>query len=245
LSGDDGVNLLWGVGALVLVISALAAHRLRAGQLIRSLATWGAIGLVVWVGVANRHHINALVANVSSTLGLDEQQVAGETVRIRMAPDGHFWARVSLNGVERRMLVDSGATTTAISQETAQAAGVATDANGFPVMIETANGTVEARRGRIERLGVGPLHTDDLGVVVSEAFGSMDVLGMNFLSRLKSWRVEGNVLVLEPGSGATDAGADATAKSGRVRADDGERVPERKDRERVPSAGPVTFQRQE
>lgn len=243
MSGDDGVNILWGVGALVLVISALAAHRLKFGQVIRMLAVWALIGFVVWFGVANRHHINAVFAGVSSTLGLDEQQVSGETVRIRMATDGHFWARVTLNGVERRMLVDSGATTTAISQATAQAAGVQINENAVPVTIETANGTVEARRARVEQLAVGPLRTDDLGVVVSSAFGEMDVLGMNFLSRLKSWRVENNVLVLEPGGGASDAGADATSDhpksrpKGRVREDEPD--------ETVPTTGPASFQRQE
>ena len=40
--------------------------------------------------------------------------------------------------------------------------------------------------------------TDDLTVFVASNFGDLDVLGMNFLSRLKSWRVEGNVLILEP-----------------------------------------------
>ena len=35
-------------------------------------------------------------------------------------------------------------------------------------------------------------------MVVSPAFGETDVLGMNFLSRLKSWRVEGSTLILEP-----------------------------------------------
>jgi aspartyl protease family protein len=35
-------------------------------------------------------------------------------------------------------------------------------------------------------------------VVVSPAFGNMNVVGMNFLSRLKSWRVEDGVLILQP-----------------------------------------------
>ena len=44
---------------------------------------------------------------------------------------------------------------------------------------------------RTERVTLGTLDTRDLGVVVSPAFGDTDVLGMNFLSRLGSWRVEG------------------------------------------------------
>jgi aspartyl protease family protein len=35
-------------------------------------------------------------------------------------------------------------------------------------------------------------------VVVSPSIGNLDVIGMNFLSQLASWRVEGRTLVLEP-----------------------------------------------
>ncbi|MBL7325885.1 TIGR02281 family clan AA aspartic protease, partial [Escherichia coli] len=37
-----------------------------------------------------------------------------------------------------------------------------------------------------------------LPLVVGDSFGDLDVLGMNFLSRLKSWRVEDRTLILEP-----------------------------------------------
>jgi aspartyl protease family protein len=150
-----------------------------------------------------------LFAAASAKLGIEDQQVQGKTVRIRMAPDGHFWARVKLNGVDRRMLIDSGATITAISADTAAAAEVEAS-TGLPVMIETANGAVTAQRGKVAHLAVGPLKTDDLGVVVSESFGNLDVLGMNFLSRLHSWRVENNTLILEPKQNAADDGSDAT-----------------------------------
>lgn len=104
---------------------------------------------------------------------------------------------MTLNGVERRMLIDSGATITAISERTAKEADIP-KSEGLPAIIETANGSVAARRARIAEVSLGPLKTRDLGVVVSQNFGELDVLGMNFLSRLHSWRVEGNVLVLEP-----------------------------------------------
>ncbi|MGT2515943.1 retropepsin-like aspartic protease family protein [Sphingomonas panni] len=101
-----------------------------------------------------------------------------------------------LNGVERRMLIDSGATSTAISEATAQAIGV-TPRRVPPVLLTTANGTIEAARGRIETVRIGSLETRDLPVVISPAFGEMDVVGMNFLSRLGSWRVARGTLILE------------------------------------------------
>ncbi|MDP5278502.1 retropepsin-like aspartic protease [Sphingomonas sp. DG1-23] len=209
MSEWDSMDLIWLVGVLVLVLSALSVRRLSIGFVLRSLITWALIIVLTVLAVAHRHELGALFAAASAKLGIDDQQVEGETVRIRMAPDGHFWARVTINGVERRMLIDSGATITAISDRTAAESNV-TAGNGLPAMIETANGTVAARRGRIQKLAIGPLETEDLGVVVSESFGDLDVLGMNFLSRLHSWRVENNVLVLQPRAEAGDGTGDAT-----------------------------------
>ena len=55
-----------------------------------------------------------------------------------------------------------------------------------------------AQSSTIGELRLGDITARDLAVVVSPAFGDTDVLGMNFLSRLKSWRVEDGVLVLVP-----------------------------------------------
>ena len=211
MNSGDSLNLIWLVGVLVLVVSALSVRRMSFGFILRSILMWAAIILVAVVAVAHRGEIGAVFAAASARLGLDDQQVQGKTVRIRMSPDGHFWARVTLNGVERRMLIDSGATVTAISDRTAEAANISVS-NGVPAIIETANGSVAARRGTIDELAIGPLKTEDLGVVVAESFGDLDVLGMNFLSRLHSWRVQGNVLILEPRAAADDDGSDATTE---------------------------------
>jgi len=119
-------------------------------------------------------------------------------VRIRMSPDGHFWARAKINGVERRMLVDSGATITAISEQTAEAASVGSGGTLMPVVLQTANGLAQARTGSVKRLELGSITARDLKVAISPALGDMDVLGMNFLSALASWRVEGRTLILVP-----------------------------------------------
>ncbi len=197
MNGSDGVNMVWLIGALVLVVSALSVRRIGFGLFLRTLLGWAAIVLLVLFAVGHRYELAAAWSSLSAKLGLEDQRVEGDTVRIRMSPDGHFWARVTLNGAERRMLIDSGATITAISERTAREAEVQTS-DGLPAIIETANGSVAARRARIAEVSLGPLKMHDLGVVVSQSFGELDVLGMNFLSRLHSWRVEGNVLVLEP-----------------------------------------------
>ncbi|NML05247.1 TIGR02281 family clan AA aspartic protease [Sphingomonas sp. G-3-2-10] len=192
---------------IVAAVALLIAARLLAGGftvrgLIQSLVSWAAIGLVAFIVFTHQQELGSLLARVSERLGYD-QKVEGDTVRIPMSRDGHFWARVTINGVERRMLVDSGATITALSESTAREAGIDIG-RGLPVVIETANGSVSARSTRARLVEVGPLRTGDLEVVVARSFGEFDVLGMNFLSRLDSWRVEGKMLVLEPARGGND-----------------------------------------
>jgi aspartyl protease family protein len=138
------------------------------------------------------------LGRVAERLGLDPQEVSGSEVRIRMAADGHFWASATVNGVKRRMLIDSGATVTAISETTAAAAGVKAGVGPAPVVLRTANGMAPARTGSVGELRLGNIVARDLKVVVSPAFGDLDVIGMNFLSKLASWRVEGRTLVLVP-----------------------------------------------
>jgi aspartyl protease family protein len=138
------------------------------------------------------------LARITERLGLDRQEVAGKEVRIRMSPDGHFWANVTLNGVKRRMLVDSGATVTALSEATAREAAVRSGSGLVPVVLRTASGLAQARTGTVDELRVGNVVARNIKVVVSPALGDLEVLGMNFLSELASWRVEGRTLILTP-----------------------------------------------
>lgn len=138
------------------------------------------------------------LSRITGSLGLDDQQVAGKELRVAMAGDGHFWVRASVNGVERRMLIDSGATITALSAATAREAKIDTASGVAPIVLQTANGSAPAAAGRVDELKVGNIVARNLRIVSSPGLGNMDVLGMNFLSRLESWRVEGRTLILVP-----------------------------------------------
>lgn len=170
------------------------------GRAIGFLASFAALALVFFV-LMQRAPFEPHLSGIAAQLGINDQKVVGDEVRIRMAPDGHFWAKVSINGVPRRMLIDSGATVTAISEETATESAVDRGSDLVPVMLQTANGMTRARTGSIDRLRVGSIEARNLKVVISPALGGMNVLGMNFLSDLASWRVEGRTLILVPKAG--------------------------------------------
>jgi aspartyl protease family protein len=138
------------------------------------------------------------LARFTQRLGLDDQQVVGKELKVRMSPDGHFWLLASINGVKTRMLIDSGATVTAVSEATARSARIDTRRGLTPVMLRTANGVAPAETGSIDELRAGNIVARNLKVVTAPGLDGLDVLGMNFLSQLQSWRVEGQTLILVP-----------------------------------------------
>ena len=167
------------------------------GRVIRFAISLGLLAFLIFVLLQQAPYQPEL-SRLANSLGLDDQEVSGKELRVAMAPDGHFWVTASINGVKRRMLIDSGATVTAISDETARAAGVKTGTNIAPVMLRTANGVTPAETGSIDDLHVGNIVARDLKVVATPGLAGLDVLGMNFLSKLESWRVEGRTLILVP-----------------------------------------------
>jgi aspartyl protease family protein len=182
------------VGALLLLL----LFRLPVvGRLLRFAVSLGLLAIALFILIQQAPYQPQL-GRVAERLGLDPQEVSGGEVRIRMASDGHFWADATVNGVRRRMLIDSGATVTALSERTAAEARVEGNMGPVPVVLRTANGMAPARTGSVEELRLGNIVARDLKVVVSPAFGNMEVIGMNFLSKLDSWRVEGRTLILVP-----------------------------------------------
>lgn len=195
---DTTGNVIFYVLLLVLPLSALFARRLPLGRVaIMALAWIGifATGLVV-VGIVKQNQW--LISGTRTLFYGPDQSVVGSEVRIPMADDGHFWAHATINGVERVMLVDSGATVTALSTTTAANARIDLDGMAQPAVVSTANGNVTGKSATIASLKVGGITATDLPTIVAPEFGNQDVLGMNFLSRLKSWRVEGKTLILTP-----------------------------------------------
>lgn len=195
---DDTGSLIYAVLLLVLVASSLFARRLPLGETLKMALTWALIFAALFVVFTFRSDLKIVWDRVATEMGLRNGLQEDGTLRIPKDPSGHFSVTATVNGHEVRFMVDSGATTTSMSLGAAKAANVDVSTSGFPVIVETANGTTEMQRARLQRLSIGPIKRQDFPVLVSDTLGDTNLLGMNFLNTLKGWRVEGDTLVLNP-----------------------------------------------
>lgn len=191
--------LLAAVGAMALgVIGTMLLRTVPSlGKLLRLTSTLGLMGILVLV-VLQLSRMDPRFEMAMPEVGLPEQVVEGGETRVELSRDGHFWLRAEINGQPANFLVDTGATLTAVSVDTASVAGLEPRETGLPVRMQTANGSVAAQLTTIDDLRFGNVAARGLDAIIAPGLGPTNVLGMNFLSRLASWRVEGNTMILVP-----------------------------------------------
>jgi aspartyl protease family protein len=193
---DRALDLIYVVGLLVLVTSALVARRIPMRQGLKMAGAWLLIFAGAFLILAAKDDLVVLGKGLWGQTDSKATIASAEPVRIRKSADGHFWVDGRVNGQAIRFLVDSGATVTSLSTAAADRARVDYH-GGFPALVETANGMVPVQRGRATTLKIGSIVRTDLAVQVSSSLGDANVLGMNFLSTLKGWGVEGEWLILK------------------------------------------------
>ena len=181
--------------AIMLVLGSLMSRREPAARMITMALAWIAIFGAGFILFTFRDDFGWVAQRLrAEAVGTPVQQ--GRETRIPMAIDGHFWVEARLNGEKVRFLIDSGATMTTIDRETAERAGIAVSPRRDQ-FVRTGNGIIRVSSAQAAELDVGGIARTNVGLQVADN-DDLNVLGMNFLSSLSRWGVEGRWLVLVP-----------------------------------------------
>ena len=123
---------------------------------------------------------DARQTNPNTAHVLDQQR--GELTLARNRA-GHYVADGEINGRHVTFLLDTGATSVALSSRLARELGLK---RGAAVTVQTANGAAVGYQTRLDRIRLGPIEMRDVGALVTDGMDPETVLlGMNFLRRLE------------------------------------------------------------
>jgi aspartyl protease family protein len=193
-----GTALLVFIGGGVLV-----RYRGQAGAMFRDAVTWLALGLALVTLYSYREELLPVAGRLAGELlpgsaMVVEQSPGGPVeIKIRKRLDGHFTAKAEVNGISIPMIVDTGASTIVLTPEDATAAGIHIGGLTYRVPVITANGRTMAARVRLNAVAIGPLDRKEVDALVAQP-GTLtqSLLGMSFLSRLRSYEFSGDFLTL-------------------------------------------------
>ncbi|MEJ2517007.1 MAG: TIGR02281 family clan AA aspartic protease [Methyloceanibacter sp.] len=207
IAGVDETTFGYGVFLLALLIylagGLLGRYGGGAAAVARDAVTWLALGLGLVTLYAYKDELTPIATRVvgellPGTAMTVETSSGGLTeVKLRKRLNGHFTANVEVNGEAVSMIVDTGASSIVLRPEDARAAGIDVDEMTFQVPVLTANGRTMAARVWLDDVSVGPLDRTRVEALIAQPGAlSQSLLGMSFLSRLRSYEFSGDYLTL-------------------------------------------------
>jgi len=126
--------------------------------------------------------------------------ISGEPIAnaaiLRREPDGHYWANADVDGTSIRLMVDTGASTVALTYRDAQRLGLEPDTLDYRWSIRTAGGEVKGASVLIPAIRIGMVEVTNVeGMVLRDGL-TQSLLGMTFLGELRSYEFRQQNLIL-------------------------------------------------
>jgi aspartyl protease family protein len=169
----------------------------RSGALLLGMLAWGCIFTTVMGGYVLYH--DRIHYSPDSQLPLPSVITSGTDAPIPQTHDGHHVFAALVNGHQVSMLFDTGASMVTLRAEDADRLGIPLSRLNFSMRVSTANGIGLVAPTVIDTLTVGSVTQHDVPAFVASP-GTLreNLLGQSFLSKLRSYEVENNHVILHP-----------------------------------------------
>lgn len=185
-----------------LIGAGILASRRSLGESARQMLIWVVIVLALVTGYVYRGEFRSIGDRIMAGLFPGSAVVVTDAggqrqVILHKSMGGHFEATVEVNGTSLPMLVDTGASSVALSWGDAIRAGIDPEALTFSRTILTANGRAQAAPVRLKSVAIGPIHRENVAAMVTER-GKLgqSLLGMSFIETLDALEMRADELRL-------------------------------------------------
>lgn len=135
------------------------------------------------------------VGDAPVSMGASASSGRGTRISLTESSGGHFMTAGQINGRAVQFMVDTGATSIAMSTADAERAGISYK-SGQAVQISTANGTAQGFRIKLNSVRVGDVEVYDIDAVVTPQPMPFMLLGNSFLTRFQMKR-DNNLMTLD------------------------------------------------
>jgi len=177
---------------------------MKTSDVIASAVLVGVITLAVNVYLAPRSEAPNEVTTVdATTTGPAEPDLAHPYPRLpanaallKLEDDGHYWADANVSGTHVSFMVDTGASTVALTYRDAQRLGLRPEALDYDWTIRTAGGQVKGASVLLDTISIGRVKVDNVEAMVLRDGLDQSLLGMTFLSQLESYEFRRGNLIL-------------------------------------------------
>lgn len=180
---------------LVLLLIAVGGYlvvefRKKPGQTSRDVLAWGLIFVAAIAAVG-------LWPGIRDQVMPAQKVVSPGRIEVPLGANGHFNLRAELNGTPVEFVVDTGASSLALSERDAKRIGIDPETLPFAGWAQTANGRVQISTVTLDSVEIGDIRDDNVPATVIRGDLDTSLMGMDYLRRFAHVGFQGETLVLE------------------------------------------------
>jgi len=168
----------------------------KAGSMVAAAAMITMVIAVFVVPKLQDRQEAADVPTVATAVVTPRQASFDNAAIIDREPDGHYWTRADVDGTAVKFMVDTGASTVAITFRDAQRIGLNPEELDFKWEIRTAGGIVHGAAVTLDKIRIGRVEVDNVEAMVLRDGLEQSLLGMTFLGELYSYEFRKSQLVI-------------------------------------------------
>lgn len=110
--------------------------------------------------------------------------------------DGHYWTRAEVDDTAVKFMVDTGASTVALTYRDAQRIGLDPESLDFKWEIRTAGGITHGASVLLKEIRIGRVKVENVEAMILKDVLDQSLLGMTFLGELESYEFRKKQLII-------------------------------------------------
>jgi aspartyl protease family protein len=114
---------------------------------------------------------------------------------LRRRPNGHFYVTAHVNGAPITFIVDTGASSVALTEADARAAGLDFSPEEYEPVARTANGIARGKALTLPKVSIEGKEVTEVDAMILEG-ADVSLLGQSYLARITGVEMNGDTMVL-------------------------------------------------
>lgn len=140
--------------------------------------------------------VEPVVIETDGDTGKKAEPTFANAAIISREADGHYWTRAEVDGTAVKFMVDTGASTVALTYRDARRIGLNPEELDYKWEIRTAGGLTYGASVLLEEIRIGRVKVENVEAMILKNELDVSLLGMTFLGELDSYEFRKKQLII-------------------------------------------------
>lgn len=199
MNSENAPSIIISIVVLTMLIAGIISRKdIALRQVFKYCILWLILGLFVIALYSYRFEFSDFKQRMMSSINPSKPILDKENkqIIIKISDDGHYYLQALVNGQKITFMIDTGASSVAISQDDAKTIGIDTKKLNYNQRYQTANGISFGASVNLESIDIDGYKISNVKASVTPNLVGASLFGMSALKKFSSYQFSQDTLTL-------------------------------------------------